>query len=112
MVDPRGITCMYPIRCSRRFGLQSHCHGDAFGSGGRHHSNSTDTDPVAIIVDPALGRFVFTANYLGNSISGFRLSPNTGALKTTQATPYPTGANPTAMIAIPHGNHASQTVTP
>ena len=28
----------------------------------------------------ALGRFVYTANYLGNSVSGFRLNPNTGAL--------------------------------
>jgi len=74
-------------------------------------SNSTDTEPVAIVVDPALGRFVYTANYLGNSISGFRLDPNTGAITPTQATPYPTGAIPTALAAVPHGNHAVQTVT-
>jgi len=63
-------------------------------------------------VDPALGRFVYTANHLGNSISGFRLVPNTGAISDTQATPYPTGANPTFLVAVPHGNHATQTVTP
>ena len=74
--------------------------------------NATDTQPVSIIVDPALGRFVYTANYLGNSVSGFRLNPNTGALTATQATPYPTGANPTALVAVPHGNHAIQTMTP
>ncbi len=74
--------------------------------------NTTDTDPVSVIVDPALGRFVYTANYLGNSISGFRLNPNTGALSTLQATPYPTGVNPTALAAVPHGNHATQSVTP
>jgi 6-phosphogluconolactonase len=74
--------------------------------------NSTDTDPVSIVIDPALGRFVYTANLLGNSVSGFRLNPNTGALSTTQATPYPTGANPTAVVAVPHGNHATQSVTP
>jgi 6-phosphogluconolactonase (cycloisomerase 2 family) len=77
----------------------------ATGSGG----NATDTDPVSIIVEPAEGRFVYTANYLGNSVSGFKLDPNTGTLSLTQATPYPTGANPTALIAVPHGNHASQT---
>jgi len=74
--------------------------------------NSTDTQPVSIVVDPALGRYVYTANYLGNSLSGFRLNPETGALSELQATPYPTGVNPTALAAVPHGNHASQSVTP
>lgn len=73
---------------------------------------STDTQPVSLAVDPALGRFVYTANYLGNSISGFRLNPNTGVLSKTQATPYPTGARPSALVIVPHGNHATQSVTP
>jgi 6-phosphogluconolactonase len=75
-------------------------------------STLTDTQPVAITIDPALGRFIYTANYLGNSVSGFQINPNTGALTYTQATPYPTGANPTALVAVPHGNHAVQVVTP
>jgi 6-phosphogluconolactonase len=69
-------------------------------------NNTTDTQPVSLIIDPSLGRYIYTANFLGNTISGFRLNPDTGALTTTQATPYPTGANPTALVAIPHGNHA------
>jgi 6-phosphogluconolactonase (cycloisomerase 2 family) len=73
--------------------------------------NTTDTQPVAIIVDPALGRFVYTSNYLGNSVSGFVLDSTSGSLKATQATPYPvTGTKPTAIVAIPHGNHAIQAV--
>jgi 6-phosphogluconolactonase (cycloisomerase 2 family) len=71
-------------------------------------SSATDTDPVSIIVEPSEGRYVYTANYLGDSVSGFRLDPDTGVISQTQATPYPTGANPTALIAVPHGNHASQ----
>ncbi len=74
--------------------------------------NATDTEPVAIVVDPALARFVYTANRLGDSVSGFRLDPDTGAVSATQATPYPVGANPTAIASIPHGNHASQVTTP
>ena len=70
---------------------------------------TTDTDPVSVIVDPAEGVFVYTANYLGNSVSGFRLNPSDGTIDQTQATPYPTGANPTALIAVPHGNHALST---
>lgn len=75
-------------------------------------STNTDTEPVAITVDPALGRFVYTANYLGNTISGFKLNPNSGAVSYTQATPYPTAPNPTAIVCVPHGNHAVQSVTP
>lgn len=74
--------------------------------------NATDTEPVSIVVDPALGRFVYTANYLGNSVSGFRLNPETGALSTLQATPYPTGVYPSALVATPHGNHSTQSVSP
>jgi DNA-binding beta-propeller fold protein YncE len=75
--------------------------------------NVTDTEPVSVAVDPALGRFVFTANYLGNSVSGFRLDPTAGWLTANQASPYPiTGSGPTALVVIPHGNHATQSITP
>jgi 6-phosphogluconolactonase len=73
---------------------------------------TTDTQPVSLVIDPSLGRYVYSANHLGNSVSGFRLNPNTGVLTATQATPYPTGSGPTAIIAVPHGNHAIQEVTP
>jgi 6-phosphogluconolactonase (cycloisomerase 2 family) len=72
-------------------------------------ATTTDTDPLSIIVDPALGRYIYTANYLGNSVSGFKLNPSDGTTQPTQATPYPTGANPRALIAVPHGNHALST---
>jgi YVTN family beta-propeller protein len=74
--------------------------------------NSTDTQPVAVLVDAALGRFVYTANHLGNSVSGFELDADTGALTSTQATPYPTGSQPTALASVPHGNHSIQSTTP
>lgn len=75
-------------------------------------TNSTDTQPVSVAVDPALGRYVYTANFLGNSVSGFRLDPTAGTLKQTQATPYPTGIHPTAVVLAPHGNHSVQSITP
>ncbi len=75
-------------------------------------ANPTDTEPVALVVDPALGRYIFTANYLGNSVSGFKLDPDSGSLTPNQASPYVTGQNPTAIAAVPHGNHAVQVVTP
>lgn len=73
-------------------------------------NNVTDTQPNAIVVEPALARFVYTANTLGNSLSGFRLNTTTGVLSQTQATPYPAEEKPTAVIAVPHGNHSSQVI--
>jgi 6-phosphogluconolactonase len=75
-------------------------------------TNATDTTPVAVVVDPAIGRFVYTANQLGNSISGFVLNPNTGALTPSISTPYPTGDGPAALAAVPHGNHFIQVTAP
>ena len=74
--------------------------------------NATDPQPVSIAVDPALGRFVYTANYLGNSISGFQLNPESGALQPSQATPYPTESRPSAVVIVPHGNHSLEVTTP
>jgi 6-phosphogluconolactonase (cycloisomerase 2 family) len=75
-------------------------------------TDSTDTQPVAIVVDASVGRFVYTANHLGNSVSGFELDANTGALAVTTSTPYPTSASPTALVSVPHNNHAVQSVAP
>jgi 6-phosphogluconolactonase (cycloisomerase 2 family) len=73
-------------------------------------NNYTETQPVAVIVDPALARYVYTVNYYGPSVSGFVLDSTAGSLKATQSTPYPTDAKPTSITAIPHGNHATQVV--
>jgi 6-phosphogluconolactonase len=42
-------------------------------------TNSTGTSPVAILVDPSYGRFVYSANRLDNSLTGFQLNPSTQA---------------------------------
>lgn len=116
VVDPRGIY----IYVSDSLDSSITAYSIALPTGSPSaivNSNSslvyaTDTQPVAITIDPALGRFVYTVNHLGNSVSGFRLSPDTGVVTQTQATPYPTAAGPTALVLVPHGNHSVQAVTP
>ncbi|MGD0519960.1 MAG: beta-propeller fold lactonase family protein [Terracidiphilus sp.] len=76
------------------------------------NSSSTDTQPVAITVDASIGRFVFTANKLGNSVSGFTLNPDSGVLTTDQASPYPSGAKPSAVITVPAGSHEVESISP
>ncbi len=63
---------------------------------------ATDTQPVAIGIDPAMNQYLYTANFLSNTVSGFELTTS-GALLNSQSSPYTANVNPTAIAAIPHG---------
>ena len=75
-------------------------------------ANITQTEPVAVVVDVAFGRFVYAANFLDNSVSGFQLNPATGTLAPAQSTPYPSIGAPVAVASVPHGNHSVNVVQP
>jgi 6-phosphogluconolactonase (cycloisomerase 2 family) len=69
----------------------------------------TGTGPTCIFVEPSLGRYVYTSNFLDDSVSGLSLDPNTGTLTAVPNTPFLTSGQPTCAAAIPHGNHAIST---
>jgi 6-phosphogluconolactonase (cycloisomerase 2 family) len=69
---------------------------------------ATDTQPVAIGIDPNLNEYLYTANFLGNSVSGFRIDSNSGSLLSSQFSPSRANANLTAVAAIPHGSTAGK----
>jgi 6-phosphogluconolactonase len=75
--------------------------GGAFTSLGTY---TTGTQPVAIGIDPSLNQYLYTANFLGDSVTGFMLSSTDGTLLNSQFSPYTSNANPTAVAAIPHGS--------
>ena len=73
------------------------------GSGGgltRIGTFATGLQPVAVGIDPRMNKYIFTANFLGNNVSGFAL--DAGNLLNTQFSPFTANANPTAVAAIPH----------
>ena len=74
------------------------------GSLSRLGTYTTGTQPVAIGIDPSLNQYVFTANFLGNNVSGFRLNLSNGSLLNSQFSPSASNANPTAVAAITHGS--------
>lgn len=66
------------------------------------------TQPVAIGIDPALNQFLYTADFLGNTVDGFEIDIGSGLLVDSQFSPYGASANPTAIAAIPHGAVSKQ----
>jgi 6-phosphogluconolactonase (cycloisomerase 2 family) len=65
-------------------------------------SYPTGLQPVAIGIDPSTNHFLYTANFLGNDLTGFQLSQTAGTLLYAQLSPFPTHDQPTAVAAIPH----------
>lgn len=63
---------------------------------------ATGTQPVAIGIDPSTNSFLYTANFLGNNVSGWQLNIHDGSLLVSQFSPFGANRNPTAVAAIPH----------
>ena len=63
---------------------------------------ATGLQPIAIGIDPSTNHFLYTANFLENTVSGFEITTATGSLLDSQFSPYPTNDQPTAVAAVPH----------
>jgi len=63
---------------------------------------STGLQPVAMGIDPSTNHFLFTLNFLDNTVSDFELSITSGSLVEAQDSPSVTDAQPTAVTAVPH----------
>ena len=68
----------------------------------RINSYATGLQPVAIGIDPSTNHFLFTVNFLDNTVSDFELSTTAGTLLDAQFSPFATNAQPVAAAAIPH----------
>lgn len=68
--------------------------------------------PTCVTIDPALGTFLYTSNTLDNTVTGERLNPSTGGLQPVQNSPFAGSGQPTCLVAVPNGAHASQIIQP
>ena len=115
-IDPRGIFIYISNELDNtvsayEIALQTGTPSAAVNTTG-NASNITGTEPVAILVDPGFGRYVYTANFLDNSVSGFQLNSSTGTLSPAQSGPFPSVGQPAALASVPHGNHSINVVQP
>jgi 6-phosphogluconolactonase (cycloisomerase 2 family) len=63
---------------------------------------ATGLQPLAIGIDPSTEHFLYTINFLDNTVSGFQLSTTNGTLLDSQLSPFLSNDQPTAVAAIPH----------
>ena len=73
---------------------------------------SVDAGPTFVLIEPAEGRFLYTSNFLGDTVSGLSLNPANGQLAAVQNTPFKAAGQPTCIAAVTHGNHAIEVVQP
>lgn len=111
-VDPRGrylYVSNYNDSTLSEFSIQQ---GSGQPSGLASGTFKTvGTAPTCMVVDPALGHFLYTSDYQGSYITAANLNPDSGVLTGVQASPFPANGFPTCITAIPHGNHANETVS-
>jgi 6-phosphogluconolactonase len=112
-VDPRGIyvyVANYNANDVSAYTIDR-ANGNATQISGAG-TYAVDTGPTCILIEPAEARFVYTTNFLGNTVSGLSLNPATGALAPVQNTPFKATGQPTCSAAITHGNHAIEVIEP
>jgi 6-phosphogluconolactonase len=108
VADPRGMyvyTANYNANTVSAFAIDQGS-GNLSAIASAASGYGVDTGPMCILIEPALGRYLYTANFLGNTVTGLFLNPNTGALSGVQNSPFKAAPQPTCSAAITHGNHA------
>jgi DNA-binding beta-propeller fold protein YncE len=108
-VDPRG-TFVYVVNFSSS-NIGTYVINGATGAlSGAGSNQATATGPNCVTIDPALGIYLYTSNNTDNSVSGEQLDPHTGALKNVPDTQFSSAGQPTCLVAVANGAHATQIV--
>ena len=111
-VDPRGTyiyVANYGDGTVSGYALNAQ-NGQPSGLAGTSNSAATDPGPAAVIVENSIGRYVYTANFIGNSVSSLYLDPNAGTTRPGQNTPFAGTSKATAVTAVKHGDHPIQKI--
>jgi 6-phosphogluconolactonase len=72
----------------------------------------TGAGPNCVVVDPALGNFLYTSDQLDNTASAYKVTVNDGTLARVQNSPFPGGSSPSCLTSVPNGPHSTQIIQP
>jgi 6-phosphogluconolactonase len=109
-IDPRGkyiYVSNYGANGVSGYALNA-TTGAPSGLAGSSSTTATDPGPAALIVEDSIGRYVYTANFIGGSVSSLYLDPNAGTTQSGQNSPFPGVSKATAIATVKHGDHAIQ----
>jgi 6-phosphogluconolactonase len=109
-VDPRGkfiYASNYGAGTVSGFALNA-TTGVPSSLAGASSTSATDPGPAGIAIENSIGRYIYTANFVGNSVSGLYFDPNAGTTGIVQNSPFPGTAKATAVTTVKHGDHAIQ----
>lgn len=114
VVDPRGqwvIVANYNSNTISSFAIDQNT-GQLSAAAAGSPSFAVNTGPASVLIEPALGRYIYTANFLDNTVTGVYMNPSSGALSGVQNSPFIAAGQPTSLAAVTHGNHATQHTQP
>ena len=66
--------------------------------------------PTCVTIENALGIYMYTSNFLDNTVSGMQLNSSTGTLVAVRNSPFPASAGPSCAAAIANGTHQTQLI--
>ncbi len=107
-VDPRGeyvYVANYSANSVSAFSINASVNGAASTGVTPIGFYGTGTGPTCVFVDPALGTYVYTTNFLDNTISGFNLDLTSGSLAPVQNNTFLANGQPTCVAGTPHNKH-------
>jgi 6-phosphogluconolactonase len=109
-VDPRGryiYVSNYGANTVSGFGIDQ-TSGQPSALAGTSSTSAVDPGPASVLVENSIGRYVYTANFIGGTVSSLYLDPNAGTTHGGQNTPFPGVAQATALASVKHGDHTIQ----
>lgn len=68
-------------------------------------TSAGSSGPLCIELDPELGRYLYTSDYVGGKMGGAELDPSSGALALNEGAPYATSGQPTCVAAVAHAGN-------
>lgn len=112
-IDPTG-TLIYVVNFNS-FTVQGYQINEATGTPATvagAAASVTAAGPNCVVVDPALGNFLYTSDGSDNTISGFKVTVNDGTLAKVANSPFPGSASPSCLTSVPNGPHSTQIIQP
>jgi 6-phosphogluconolactonase (cycloisomerase 2 family) len=97
-VDPSGRFVYASWGAGSQSGVSSYSIGATGALTAAGTRQATGDNPLAVAVAVS-GAYVYVANLLDSTVSGFRADPDNGALSPIAGSPFATGANPKGLTA-------------